>query len=207
MSRPRAATSVAMSRSALAARKRAHHRVALPLLHAAVQRLGAVAVRVERLDERVHLEPRAAEHERRRRALHVEHALQRRRLVRAGRRRRRPGARAAACRPPVFSRAMVMRSGSRRCRSAIAPNPRRHRRREERRLAASRASPRECASRSSAKPMSSISSASSSTSTLERCRASSDRRRRWSSARPGVATTTSAPRSRARICCGIDAPP
>ena len=39
--------------------------VALPLLHAPVQRLGAIAVGVERLDERVDFEPRAAEDERR----------------------------------------------------------------------------------------------------------------------------------------------
>ena len=61
MSSPRAATSVAISRSALPERTRFITRVALPLFHAAVQRLGAVAVRVERLDERVDLEPRAAE--------------------------------------------------------------------------------------------------------------------------------------------------
>ena len=74
---------MATSRSVLPRAEAVHHRVALPLLHAAVQRLGAVAVRVERLDERVHLEPRAAEDERRRRVLHVEHALERRRLLRA----------------------------------------------------------------------------------------------------------------------------
>ena len=84
MSRPRAATSVAISRSAFAARKRPITDLALPLLHAAVDRLGAIAVRIERFDERVDLEARAAEHQRRRRALDVEHALQRRRLVRAG---------------------------------------------------------------------------------------------------------------------------
>ena len=66
----------------LAVAEAAHHAVALPLLHAAVQRLGAVAVRVERLDERIDLEPRAAEHERRVGVLHVEDAVERRRLVR-----------------------------------------------------------------------------------------------------------------------------
>ena len=55
--------------------KALHHRIALPLLHAAVQRLGPIAVRVERLDERVDLEARAAEHEGRRGSLDVEHAL------------------------------------------------------------------------------------------------------------------------------------
>ena len=62
------------------------------------------------------------------------------------------------------------------------------------------------ASMSSANPMSSISSASSRT----RTRTSSSfsvRRWRWSSARPGVATTTSAPRLSARICRSIAAPP
>ncbi len=52
-----------------------HHRIALPLLHPAVQRLGPVAVRVERLDQRIDLEPGAAEHERGGRGLEVEHAL------------------------------------------------------------------------------------------------------------------------------------
>ena len=83
MSRPRAATSVAIEQVRLAAAEPRHHAVALPLLHAAVQRLGAIAVRVERLDERVDFEPRAAEHERGRRVLHVEHAVERGRLVRA----------------------------------------------------------------------------------------------------------------------------
>ena len=81
MSSPRAATSVAIRRSAFADRKRRHHRLALPLLHAAVNRLGPVPVRVQRLDQRVDLEPRAAEHQRRCRTLHVQHTLQRRRLV------------------------------------------------------------------------------------------------------------------------------
>ena len=81
MSRPRAATSVATSRSALRVAEAAHHAIALPLLHAAVQRLGAVAVGVERLHQLVHFDPRAAEHDRRGRVLHVEHAPERRRLV------------------------------------------------------------------------------------------------------------------------------
>ena len=120
MSRPRAATSVATSRSALPSRKSCHHAIALPLLHAAVQRLGAVAVRVERLDERLDFEPRAAEDERGRRVLHVEHALERRRLVRARddvgdlaharQLARRRSSRARSSRAP----------GSCRCRCAIA---------------------------------------------------------------------------------------
>ena len=62
------------------------------------------------------------------------------------------------------------------------------------------------ASRSSAKPMSSISSASSSTtnSTASRFRLP---RVRWSTARPGVATTTSTPRRRLRSCWPIGWPP
>ena len=62
------------------------------------------------------------------------------------------------------------------------------------------------ASRSSAKPMSSISSASSRTS-ASRPSSASDLRFTWSSARPGVATTTSTPRFRALSCVSIDAPP
>ena len=63
------------------------------------------------------------------------------------------------------------------------------------------------ASRSSAKPMSSISSASSRTSVRRLPRASDRLRFTWSSARPGVATTTSTPRFSARSCVSIDAPP
>ena len=97
-----------------------------------MQRLGAIAVRVERFDERVHLDARPAEHEGRRRILDVEHALQGGRLVRA---RHDVGhltdARQLA--GAAFSRAMVMRAGDR---GALRDreNPRRHRRREERRL-------------------------------------------------------------------------
>ena len=47
----------------LAAAEHLHDAIALPLLHAAVQRLRAVAVRVQRLDERLDLEARAAEHD------------------------------------------------------------------------------------------------------------------------------------------------
>ena len=54
-----------------------HDRVALALLHAAVQCLGAVAMGVQRLDERIHLQPRPAEDDRGRRALHVENAVER----------------------------------------------------------------------------------------------------------------------------------
>ena len=60
-----------------------HHAVALPLLHAAVQRLRAMAVRLQRLDDRLDFEARPAEDQRGGRILHVEHAIERRRLVRA----------------------------------------------------------------------------------------------------------------------------
>ena len=83
MSRPRAATSVATSRSSLPSREPAHHAIALTLLHAAMQRFGAVAVRVQHLDQRVHFQSRPAEHQRRLGTLDLEHALERRRLVRA----------------------------------------------------------------------------------------------------------------------------
>ena len=59
-----------------------HHAVALALVHAAVQRLGAVAAPVHRLGELVDLGARAAEHERRLRRLDVEDATERVRLVR-----------------------------------------------------------------------------------------------------------------------------
>ena len=61
-------------------------------------------------------------------------------------------------------------------------------------------------SMSSAKPMSSISSASSST-TISRCDRSSVPRDRWSTARPGVATTTSTPRASSRSWRPIGCPP
>src|SRR5436309_1099515 len=57
--------------------KALHHAVTLLLREAAVQRLGAVTAADERLGELVHLGACAAEYDRRRRALHVEHASQR----------------------------------------------------------------------------------------------------------------------------------
>ena len=59
----------------------AHHAVALGLVHAAVQRLGAVAAPVHRLGQQVDLEARPAEDEGGLRCLDVEDAAQRRRLV------------------------------------------------------------------------------------------------------------------------------
>ena len=61
-----------------------HHPVALRLVHAPVQRLGPVATPVQRLGQLVDLGPGTAEHERRRRRLHVEDAAERGRLVGAG---------------------------------------------------------------------------------------------------------------------------
>ena len=150
----------------LAVAEAAHHAVALPLLHAAVQRLGAVAVRVERLDERLDLEPRAAEHERRRRVLHVEDALERRRLVRA----RHDVGDLADARQLAGGRLLARDRHARRILQVALgdrQDPRRHRRREERRLPRPSGVASRIASRSSAKPMSSISSASSRTSTSQ----------------------------------------
>ena len=101
------------------------------------------------------------------RILHVEHAVERRRLVGARRRCRRPGARAAACRrrssrarssPAPGSSGGAARSPG----SAPASSPR------TAPSAASSGVASRIASRSSAKPMSSISSASSRTS-MRRC--------------------------------------
>src|SRR5674476_997610 len=60
-----------------------HHTIALLLRQSAVQRLGAIAAAVERLGELVHFRPRAAEDDRRRRILHVEHAAERRHFMSA----------------------------------------------------------------------------------------------------------------------------
>ena len=60
-----------------------HHAIALRLIHAAVQRLGAVAAAVHRLGQLIDLGACPAEHERRLRRLDVEDAPERGRLVRA----------------------------------------------------------------------------------------------------------------------------
>ena len=161
-----------------------HHAVALLLRQAAVQRLGAIAAAVQRLGELVDLGARAAEHDRRRRVLDVEHAAERGDLVRARRRCTPPGARAARSRRGrPRGRCARARDRSGAC-SAISRDARRQRGGEERGLALRRASRARIASRSSAKPMSSISSASSSTTTFTRS-SRSVLRRMWSSARPG----------------------
>jgi hypothetical protein len=82
MSIPRAATSVATSRSTVPPRAR-HDAVALGLRHAAVQRRHAVAAPGQPVGQLVDVEARAAEDERERRRLEVEHAAERRHLVRA----------------------------------------------------------------------------------------------------------------------------
>jgi hypothetical protein len=80
-SRPRAATSVAISRSAVPSRRRGHDPVALLLAHAAVQALGAVAAAVQRLGQLVDLDAGAAEHDGAAGGLDVEDATERSRLV------------------------------------------------------------------------------------------------------------------------------
>src|SRR5678816_1431312 len=57
--------------------KQPHDAVALPLLHAAVQRLAAMAMGGERLDQGLHFHPRAAEHQGGHRVLYVEDAGER----------------------------------------------------------------------------------------------------------------------------------
>ena len=117
----------------LAGAEHLHHAVALPLFHAAVERLRAAAVRVERLDQRLDLEPRAAEDDRRRRVLHVEHAIERRRLVRA----RHDVGDLADARHLAGGGLLARDDHPRRVVQMALRNrqdPRRHRRREQRRL-------------------------------------------------------------------------
>ena len=90
-------------------------------------------MRVQRFDERVDLDARPAEHQRRRRALDVEHPLQRHRLVRArdhvgdlANARHLAGGRLLARDHDVLGLVQVL-LGDR-------PQPRRHRRRKQRRL-------------------------------------------------------------------------
>jgi hypothetical protein len=188
----------------LAAAEAAHHAVARLLPHPAVQRLGAEAARGERLGELVRLVARAAEHDGARRRLHVEHAAEGRDLVGA---RHDVGGAAHARHLALGELAARHLDAGRVAQVAVgdARDARRHRGREEGRLALGGVAPT-IAVRSSSKPMSSISSASSSTSTRTASSLSVPRFT-WSRARPGVATTTSTPRSRARSCCPIAAPP
>ena len=83
MSSPRAATSVATSTSEDVVAEAAQHAIALLLRQPAVQRFGRIAAAAERLGEFVDFDARAAEHDRRRRIFHVEHARERGRFVAA----------------------------------------------------------------------------------------------------------------------------
>ena len=147
-----------------------HHAVALLLRQAAVQRLGAIAAAVERLGELVDLGARAAEDDRRRRILHVEHAAERRDLVRAADDVRDLAHARRADPAGTTSRAMRTRTGSLRCLLAIAAM-RGGIVAEKSAVCRSAGVASRIASRSSAKPMSSISSASSSTTTCTRVEA------------------------------------
>ena len=77
MSRPRAATSVAMSRVLTPFAEAAHHAVALVLVHVAMERLRAVAPTGERVGDVLRLLAGLAEHDRRAGGLHVEHPHER----------------------------------------------------------------------------------------------------------------------------------
>ena len=183
----------------------AHHPVALLLAHAAVQRLGAVAAAVERLGELVDLVAGAAEDDRRGRAPRRRGSGRARpACARAARRRRvwrTSGASPAAARLAADldpDRVVQVAAGDAR-RSAAASSPR-----TAPSGGSAGVSPR-IASMSSAKPMSSISSASSSTTTCSARRGAACRGAMWSSARPGVATTTSTPRSQRAAAGGRSA--
>ena len=63
--------------SAFSGAEQLHHAIALLLHHAAVQGLRAVAVRVQRVGELVDFEPRAAEDDRRLRALEIKNPAER----------------------------------------------------------------------------------------------------------------------------------
>ena len=182
-----------------------HHAIALLLRHPAVQGLGAVAARVERLGQLVDLVAAAAEDDGRGRVLDVEHAAERRELVAAGDDvRGLPDQRHGRPRPSA-RRAILIRTGSVRCRLAIA-EIRGGSVAEKRTVCRSFGVSARIDSMSSAKPMSSISSASSRTTTATPSSLSVLRRMR-SRARPGVAMTTSTPRSRARNCGPYAWPP
>ena len=120
MSSPRAATSVATSRSALPVAEPLHHAVALLLRHAAVQRLGAVAARVQRSAS-----SSTSVRVRQKTSADVGFSMSSTRPSAAGLLRARDDVRdlahlrrlAGALR---LARSIVTRAGSRRCRSAIA---------------------------------------------------------------------------------------
>jgi hypothetical protein len=181
-----------------------HHAVALRLRDAAVQSLDAQAAALQRLGEVVDLDARPAENERRGRRLEVQHAPERRPLVAA-----RDDVRGLAHLRELAGSRRLARDrdpdGSFRCRVAMPMMRGGQRRGEERGLTVRRRD-REDRLEVLGEPMSSISSASSSTS-VRMPSMRSVLRLTWSSARPGVATTTSTPRFNARSCVSIDAPP
>ena len=113
----------------LLAPEQLHDAIALLLHHAAVQRLRAVAVRVQRVGELVDLDPRPAEHDRRLRRSRNRGCGRARRSSARARRCRRPGGRAAPCRRARFSCAIctLLRGSSgaaRRCRQCAAQTSR-----------------------------------------------------------------------------------
>ncbi len=108
-----------------------------------MQRERAAAVRAERLDERFDLEPRAAEHERGRRVLHVQHPVERGRFVGA-----RHDVRHLAHARHLAGGGPLARDRHARRVLQVAlrdrQDARRHRRREERRLPALRRRVEDC---------------------------------------------------------------
>ncbi len=189
MSRPRAATSVATSTSRAPSRKRPITRSRCSWERPPWSAAASCPRPLEGLGQVVHLAPRPGEDERGGGILDVEDPAQRRELVGSAHdvdelAELRPVSR----RRPVARDARDTRTGSRRWRAAtraigggiVA---------EKRAVWRAAGVAERIASSSSAKPMSSISSASSrmTTSTLSRRRLP---RVRWSTARPGVATTT-----------------
>ncbi len=181
-----------------------HHAVALLLRDPAVERLDAHAAALQALGQVVHLEARAAEDERGRGALEVEDAAERGALV--------------AARDDVGGlahlRQLAGRGGLPGDRDAHGvlqvlrrdrPDARRQRRREERRLARLRRRREDRVEVLGEPHVEHLVRLVED----ERPQAveGSDLRFTWSSARPGVATTTSTPRLRAWSCVSIDAPP
>ena len=182
----------------------AHDPVARLLGEAAVQGGGIVPAAAERLGEVVDLAAGPGEDEGRRRVLDVEDAAQGRELVRAPHDigdladpRRAVGVAALRVDADPRGVAQVALGDLADDRGDVA---------EKRTVWRSAGVALRIVSRSSAKPMSSISSASSRM-TVRTPSRSRLLRVRWSTARPGVATTTSTPRRRPRSCWWIGWPP
>jgi hypothetical protein len=167
-----------------------HDAVARLLRHAAVQRLGRIAARVERLGELLHLGARAAEDDRRGGRLEVEDAPRARPSCSCAA-RGRPAAAPSAPRPPAPP---AWRCG---CGSVALValgdrlDARRHRRREEHRLAfLRRLREHRLDVLGEAHVEHLVGLVQHDHAHGASCRLP---RRMWSSARPGVATTTSTP--------------